>query len=72
MPVFNLISRADLIRALRKVGFTGPEPGGKHPAMRKGTFTLTIPNVHRGDIGRNLLARILKQANITREEWEQL
>ena len=31
-----------------------------------------IPNPHRGDIGRDLLAEILKQAGISREEWEAL
>jgi hypothetical protein len=40
--------------------------------MRKGDVTLTIPNPHQGEIGRELLARILRQAGISREEWEQL
>lgn len=40
--------------------------------MVKGNSTLTIPNPHGGDIGRELLTRILRQAGITREEWEQL
>ena len=40
--------------------------------MNKGDVTLTVPNPHRGDIGRELLARILRQAGITREQWEQL
>jgi hypothetical protein len=40
--------------------------------MLKGTITLTIPNPHRGEIGRELLARVLRQAGITREEWEQI
>ena len=72
MPAFGPVGRADLIRALRKAGFTGPESGGKHQAMRRGTLTLTLPNPHRGDIGVNLLARILRQANISRQEWEAL
>jgi predicted RNA binding protein YcfA (HicA-like mRNA interferase family) len=33
---------------------------------------VVLPNPHKGDIERNLLARILKQAGISREEWEQL
>jgi hypothetical protein len=40
--------------------------------MVKGTLTLHIPNPHQGDIGRDLLARILRQAQVSKEEWEQL
>jgi hypothetical protein len=40
--------------------------------MTKVQINLTIPNPHRGDIGRDLLARILRQAGISREEWEKL
>jgi predicted RNA binding protein YcfA (HicA-like mRNA interferase family) len=72
MPPFGPISRSDFIRALRAAGFTGPYPGGKHSFMRRGTFTLTLPNAHRGDIGKNLLANLLRQAGIRREEWEAL
>jgi predicted RNA binding protein YcfA (HicA-like mRNA interferase family) len=57
---------------LRTLGFDGPYKGGKHHFMNKGDVTLTVPNPHRGDIGRELLARILRQAGITRDEWEQL
>jgi len=46
--------------------------GGKHQYMVKGTVRLVIPNPHRGDISGALLMRILKQAGISREEWEQL
>ncbi len=71
MPPFGPISRRDLIRHLRALGFDGPYKGGKHHFMCKGDAALTIPNPHKGDIGRELLARILRQAGITREEWEQ-
>ncbi len=40
--------------------------------MRRENVTIIVPNPHRGDIGRDLLARILRQAGISREEWEQL
>jgi hypothetical protein len=40
--------------------------------MLKGDIALTVPNVHQGDIGRELLARILRQAGISRETWERL
>ena len=72
MPPFGPISRRELIRALRLAGFDGPFSGGKHPFMIKGDLTLTLPNQHQADIGRELLARILRQAGISREEWERL
>jgi predicted RNA binding protein YcfA (HicA-like mRNA interferase family) len=31
---------------------------------------VTIPNPHQGDIGVGLLTRILRQAGVSREEWE--
>jgi predicted RNA binding protein YcfA (HicA-like mRNA interferase family) len=72
MPAFGPIPRRDLIRALRQAGFEGPYFGGRHPFMVKGNLTLTLPNPHHTDIGRELLARILRQAGISREEWERL
>jgi len=38
--------------------------------MIKGAQRLTLPNPHQSDIGSSLLARLLKQAGITRDEWE--
>ena len=38
--------------------------------MVRGDLVLTIPNPHQGDIGIGLLARILRQGGISREEWE--
>ena len=72
MPAFGPIKRDVLIRCLRKLGFDGPYSGGKHPFMVKGDLTLTIPNPHQKDIGRELLARILRQAGVSKEEWEKL
>jgi predicted RNA binding protein YcfA (HicA-like mRNA interferase family) len=72
MHSFGPISRKDLVRHLRKMGFEGPYTGGKHQFMLKGKITLTIPNPHKGDIGLELLTRILRQAGISRKEWEQL
>ncbi|MEH2317551.1 type II toxin-antitoxin system HicA family toxin [Nostoc sp.] len=72
MPPFGSINRRDLIRYLKDTGFDGPYPGGKHQYMVKGELKLTIPNPHQGDISPSLLNRILRQANISRDEWEAL
>jgi predicted RNA binding protein YcfA (HicA-like mRNA interferase family) len=72
MPHFGPIKRRNLIAALRRAGFVGPDPGGSHQLMRRGTLTLAIPNPHQGDIGLALLKQILKQAGLSRADWERL
>ncbi len=72
MPPFGPISRQNLIRCLCAMGFDGPYSGGKHSFLLKGEVRLTIPNPHKGDIGRELPARILRQAGISRQQWEQV
>jgi len=57
---------------LKKLGFEGPYSGGKHPFMVKGDLVLTIPNAHKKNIGIGLLSRVLKDADISRSEWESL
>jgi predicted RNA binding protein YcfA (HicA-like mRNA interferase family) len=72
MPKYGPIKQKDLVNFLKKSGFNGPFSGGKHPFMVKEDITLTIPNPHQSDIGRELLIRILRQAGITKEQWENL
>lgn len=72
MPLFGATKRRDLIRVLKEFGFDGPFPGGKHEYLKKGQLKVPIPNPHQGDISVDLLARVLRKANISREEWEQL
>ena len=64
------VSRADLIKRLRVLGWEGPMAGKKHQQMVKGNLQLIIPNPHRKDIGVNLLKIVLlKEAGISRDEW---
>jgi len=70
VPTFGPIKRSDLIRYLRQLGFDGPYPGGKHQFMKRGDFALRLPNPHAGDIDVGLLSRLLREADIEREEWE--
>lgn len=70
MPPWKPVGRRRLIATLRRLGFDGPYSGGKHEFMVRGSVVITIPNPHRGDIGISLLAIILKQAGVSRAEWE--
>ena len=64
------VSRRELVRRLRKLGFDGPYPGSKHEVMAKGDISIIIPNSHRDeDIGASLITRILKQAALSRQDW---
>ena len=72
MPRLGPLKRQDLIRNLKRLGFDGPYSGAKHQFMIKGEITVRVPNPHQGDIGKELLSRILKQARMSREEWEGL
>jgi len=72
MPSFGPVKRKDLIKALRQAGFEGPYAGGKHEFLVKGEIRLILPNPHQSEISKDLLARILRQANISRVEWEKL
>jgi predicted RNA binding protein YcfA (HicA-like mRNA interferase family) len=72
MPRFGPIKRKDLIACLKQLGFEGPFSGGKHQLMVKDDITLRLPNPHESDIGKEFLARILRQARIERDEWEKL
>jgi predicted RNA binding protein YcfA (HicA-like mRNA interferase family) len=72
MPKIGPIKRDDLIYYLRKLDFDGPFKGRKHRVMMKGKIQVTIPNPHVGDISIGLLKKILRDAGISREEWEAL
>jgi predicted RNA binding protein YcfA (HicA-like mRNA interferase family) len=64
------VSREELIRRLRKLGFEGPYSGGKHLHMERSTTVIMVPNPHRGeDIGAALLQKILRRAGVSREDW---
>ena len=54
---------------LKALGFSGPYTGGRHQFMVRGSIRLVLPNPHRGEIGVDLLKRILRQAAIEEEEW---
>jgi len=66
------LSWRNLVRKLRKHGFGGPYSGGRHLFMAKGELKIRIPNPHRGDISKHLVAEILRQAGIGFDEWDRV
>ena len=63
------VSRVELVRRLRLLGFEGPFSGGRHEFMVSGEVRLVLPNPHRGEISIDLLARILRRAGVERDTW---
>ena len=72
MPPFGPIKRTDLIFYSRRAGFAAPQRGVRHQYMVKGQEHVILPNPHRSDISKGLLAELLRQAGLSREEWEKL
>lgn len=68
--------RRIFIKKLVKLGFSTPEPGGRHFYMRYGNHTLTIPNNPEYSVPQ--LKRMIHELEkiigrtITLEEWEEL
>lgn len=65
------ISRREFIRRMLRLGFDGPFSGGRHEFLLRADRRLILPNPHRGDISADLLARLLDEAGVTRQEWER-
>ncbi len=72
MPAFGPTARRDLVRALHALGFDGPYRARRHEFMVGRGQRVVLPNSHRGDISAGLLSRILRQAGVSREEWEDV
>lgn len=66
------ISLRKLIQKFRKLEFDGPYSGGRHLFMVKGKLKIRIPNPHKGDISKHLLAEILRQAGISVKVWNSV
>lgn len=66
------ISRRELIKKFRNLGYSGPFSGGKHQFMVKGRHKIRIPNPHgTKDIHQSLLKEILRQAGINEGDWNK-
>lgn len=69
MPKLTPIPQKKFVAKLIQLGFAGPFQEGRHPYMIRDSVVLTIPNPHDGDISVDLLARLLRQAGVSRQEW---
>jgi len=66
------LSRRELIRKLRRAGFTGPFSGGSHQYMTHDKLRIFIPNPHGADIGVKIIKRIIVDVGIAEGEFDDL
>jgi len=73
VSTFPAISGFQLIKALGRIGFTVIRAKGSHNFLRHPDGRCTVVPVHRGEtIGRGLLAQILRDCEITREDMQKV
>ncbi|HCX89512.1 MAG: hypothetical protein COW04_01105 [Deltaproteobacteria bacterium CG12_big_fil_rev_8_21_14_0_65_43_10] len=73
MTTFPSVTGSRLISVLRKMGFEVLRTKGSHHFLQHSDGRCTVVPVHRGEnIGRGLLAQILRDCDITREELQKM
>ena len=69
MSNFPSVTGVKIVKALGKFGFEVVRSRGSHRFMQHADGRCTVVPVHRGEtLGRGLLARILKDCDISRDE----
>ena len=73
MPKLRPLKSREAIAKLRKLGFEGPFPGGRHSRMVHLQTGQIVPiPIHSKEIGVGLIREIIRQVNISVEEWLEL
>jgi predicted RNA binding protein YcfA (HicA-like mRNA interferase family) len=67
MPKLPVLSGAEVVRALERLGFVQLRQRGSHVVMRRGADGTVVP-LHR-EVKSGTLAGILRQAGVTQDEF---
>ena len=67
MPKLPVLSGADVIKALERLGFAQVHQRGSHVVLRRGNVGTVVP-LHR-EVKSGTLAGILRQAGVTQDEF---
>ncbi len=62
----------EVIAKLKRAGFVEVRQTGSHLFLRHSDGRLTFVAMHRGDIPQGTMRKILKQANLTEEQFKEL
>ena len=72
MTTFPSVTGSRLVRALRKFGFEVVRVKGSHHFLQHTDGRCTVVPIHKGEtIGRGLLARILRDCDLDKEELQK-
>ncbi len=71
MPKLPVLKPRQVIAALEKAGFRQVRQKGSHVQFKRGNLLVTVPN-HPGDLNSSVLKSILRQAQMSAEEFEAL
>lgn len=67
MSKLPVVSGADAVRALERLGFVVARQRGSHIVMRRGSVGCVVPNRHELKVGT--LVGLLKQAGVSPDEF---
>ena len=70
MSKLTIISPKDMVRILESLGFKEIRQKGSHKNFKHNDGRTTIVPFHGEDLGRGLIKKILKDIEITVEEYE--
>jgi predicted RNA binding protein YcfA (HicA-like mRNA interferase family) len=68
MPKLPILKPRQVISALEKAGFHQVRQRGSHVQLKRGNLLVTVPS-HPGDLNPNVLRSILRQSQMTQEEF---
>lgn len=71
MPKLPVLKPRQVIVALEKAGFRQVRQKGSHVQFKRGNLLVTVPN-HPGDLNPHVLKSILRQAQMSANEFEAL
>ena len=71
MPKLLVLKPRQVIAALEKAGFRQVRQKGSHIQFKRGNLLVTVPN-HPGDLNPSVLKSILRQAQMSAEEFQAL
>jgi predicted RNA binding protein YcfA (HicA-like mRNA interferase family) len=71
MPKLPVLRPLQVIQALERAGFVRVRQRGSHLRLKRGNLAVTVP-IHPGDLSTNVLRSILRQSQMTEEEFLNL
>jgi predicted RNA binding protein YcfA (HicA-like mRNA interferase family) len=71
MPKLPVLKPRQVVAALEKAGFRQVRQKGSHIQFKRGNLLVTVPN-HPGDLNPQVLHSILRQSQMTAEEFIEL